>query len=347
MKISLTGPAVRYMDKGAGYGVASWYIYNTLKNLGLDVEIESKFADIEISFADPGNYVWIDPSAYRIAYSAWESTDLNPTFRANMEEANEIWATSPWVEDVFQKIFPHKKVFTYKHGINEHWKPVLRKESHKPFTFLHVGEPYSRKDGQLVVDCFTELFGHDKNYRLAMKCTYRNSTRVTHPDGWSSSPSAQYENIVEINEMISPEQMIGLYGLCDIFVYPSWGEGFGFQPLEALASGMPVIATDGWADYSKYITYPLKSTWEPSPWTDTHQGYMMKPDKEHLKELMLKSVEEYESITQKTFNNAFAIHHDYDWVEVTKPAVARLKYIYANILKERNNFNLAELKNRS
>jgi len=347
LKISLTGPAVRYMDLGAGYGVAAASIYKSLKKLGLEVEIESKYADIEISFADPGNYVWLDPSSYKIAYSAWESTDINPTFRANMEKADEIWATSPWTEKVFKNIFPNKPTLTYKHGIDPEWKPTLRKKAGDPFTFLHIGEPYSRKDGQLVVDCFTELFGHDPKYRLVLKCTFMNTTRVKSDQGWYSSPSAQYDNIVEICEMISPDQMIGLYGLCDVFVYPSWGEGFGFQPLQALASGMPVISTDGWADYAKYITYPLSSRWTPAPWTDIHQGYMMKPEKEHLKKLMLQSVEEYESVLSPTFRNAFDIHREYDWLEVTKPAVARLKQIYANILIERENFNLSDLKSRS
>ncbi len=35
-----------------------------------------------------------------------------------------------------------------------------------------------------------------------------------------------------------------LYNLASVFVYPSFYEGFGFPPLEALACGVPVIASD-------------------------------------------------------------------------------------------------------
>ena len=38
--------------------------------------------------------------------------------------------------------------------------------------------------------------------------------------------------------------MRGLYGLAQVFVFPSWFEGFGLPVLEAMACGTPVIASD-------------------------------------------------------------------------------------------------------
>lgn len=34
-----------------------------------------------------------------------------------------------------------------------------------------------------------------------------------------------------------------LYRSCDIFLFPSWEEGFGMPPLEAMACGLPIVAT--------------------------------------------------------------------------------------------------------
>lgn len=347
LKISFTGPAMRAMDRQVGYGEASYHIVKSFKELGLDVEIESSSADIEISFADPGNYTFYDPSSYKIGYSAWESTEMSQNFKRNASYCDEIWATSPWITDIFTRLFPTKKIFTYKHGISPTWKPKLRKEKNKPFTFLHIGEPFSRKDAQLAVDSFIELFGNDPRYRLVLKCTKMNTTRVRHPRGYDCSPSVAYDNIVVITGMLSEEQMLGLYEQCDVFLYPSWGEGWGLQPIQALAMGMPVISVDGWADYKKYITWPVKSDWAISPWQEKHPGYMLKPNAEDLKIQMLNAVENYELVLSQTFKNAFSIHKEYDWLEVTKPAVERLHAIYDELQEQKKYFKLEDLKKRS
>ena len=44
---------------------------------------------------------------------------------------------------------------------------------------------------------------------------------------------------------VSPEDLPCVYRGARIFVYPSLYEGFGFPPLEAMACGIPVVATKG------------------------------------------------------------------------------------------------------
>lgn len=40
------------------------------------------------------------------------------------------------------------------------------------------------------------------------------------------------------------EEIVDLYNLADVFVYPSFFEGFGMPPLEAMACGAPVVASN-------------------------------------------------------------------------------------------------------
>lgn len=43
---------------------------------------------------------------------------------------------------------------------------------------------------------------------------------------------------------VTDEELVYLYNLCKLFVFPSWHEGFGLPALEAMACGAPVIASN-------------------------------------------------------------------------------------------------------
>jgi glycosyltransferase involved in cell wall biosynthesis len=43
---------------------------------------------------------------------------------------------------------------------------------------------------------------------------------------------------------ISDEELVQLYNLCQLYIFPSWHEGFGLPALEAMACGAPVIAAN-------------------------------------------------------------------------------------------------------
>lgn len=67
--------------------------------------------------------------------------------------------------------------------------------------------------------------------------------------GWKSKKFYQYLEISEFKKRIHVLSDIptadqnSLYNLASIFIYPSFYEGFGFPPLEAMAAGIPVIAS--------------------------------------------------------------------------------------------------------
>jgi len=56
--------------------------------------------------------------------------------------------------------------------------------------------------------------------------------------------NSPYKNDIIVTGFIDEEDRPYLYGLAKIFVYPSFFEGFGFPPLEAMACGIPTAVSN-------------------------------------------------------------------------------------------------------
>lgn len=338
MRIHLTG-AFEYMDSRVGFGNAAVNINEQFRKAGIwtscrnpDTSRKKNYA-LEMCFDQPHRFNFSCPDAYRIGYVPWESTELFPSWHERMQSCNEIWTPNKFGKDIFSHHFPDKEIFIYQHGVGPQYRPMKRKlDNGRPFTFLFIGEPQLRKDGQLVVDTFVRLFGENPNYRLIVKATGINTTTVRDPfSKVKGSPDFFYPNILVITKMLNDNELIDLYNQADVFVYPSWGEGWGFNPLQAMAMGIPTISTHVWSDYAQYITIPIDSTLVRSPWQEVHPGMMYKPNYNQLFNAMKIVKDHYEDLSRIAFKNAFKIHDQYNWERVSEPAIKRIEKIFSTL----------------
>ena len=320
MQISFFTPSAN-LTESTGYGYAGLNIVKSLEKLGHTVPFSNPKAPVQFNFSQPDHFK-MHRNQYQIGYTPWESTVIPPEWFENWKHCDEIWTPSDWCANVFEEN-GIKNVKVYPHGIKEVWKPKRRKES-DVIKFLHIGEPAPRKAGQMVVDAFAFLFGDNPKYSLTIKAYKNNTTRIYNnyiDKNIIGLPDRVYSNIHIITKDIPESELVNLYYDHDVLVYPSYGEGFGFIPLQALATGMPTICTSGWAQYEKYLgPLKLKSELIDSPWPFPHVGKVLEPNYIHLLETMRDIVYNFNAYSGYYFAQADAIHKDYNWLQLTNKA---------------------------
>jgi alpha-1,3-rhamnosyl/mannosyltransferase len=112
-----------------------------------------------------------------------------------------------------------------RHGING---PIV----------LSVGTPEPRKN----------LLGTIEIFERVARDVPEASLMLVGGDGWgadaiSARIAASPRRIIRTGR-VDFEDLIRLYASADCFLFPSLLEGFGFPPLEAMASGTPVVCSD-------------------------------------------------------------------------------------------------------
>lgn len=310
-----------------GYSHASYQAMQALNRAGFDTRVLDPNSPVGISMGFPKDYKFFKHQL-KIGYTAWESTELKAGWKEAMLQVDDLWATSTWTAEVFKEALGIEDVHVYPHGITLDWTPKKR-EIGEVFRFLHIGEPQARKNGQLTVEAFAELFGNDPNYQLILKCTNINTTRIFHEDGSiAGGPDGRYKNIKIITQEFSHKTMIDLYHTAHAMIYPTTGEGFGFIPLQALATGMPTATTTPWAEYEKYINVPIPSILSPSDTPNIHPGNVYNVCKDEIKKSMVDLVNNYEQYSKQAYKNSFHVHMEYDWDRVTETTSERLKNIF-------------------
>lgn len=304
-----------------GYGQATYQMVRSLQRLGHTVTHEDPTAQVEMNFSQPFLWRWFSPDSYKIGMAAWESTTIPGNWKAGLRTCDELWTPSQLIAKWFaDEGYPAR---VYEHGVDGSvWSPRLRKAKiDRPIKLLHIGEPAPRKGGQLVYDTFRELYGNSQEVSLTIKGYSQSTVRGRH----GSHPFKELNNVKVNTEEMSEEELVMFVKMHDILIYPSYGEGFGLIPLQAMATGMPVVCTEAWAPYSNLLIPELKvnASLAPSPW-DFHTGDLWHPDHTDLAESMQYAVENFPAVAQRAYDLARFVTKRYDWDRLTQQAFAHI-----------------------
>jgi glycosyltransferase involved in cell wall biosynthesis len=133
----------------------------------------------------------------------------------------------------------------------------------RPFTgrqsVLFVGSIFNRRHVPELIEGFARLARHRPGIRLEIVGDNRTSPRVNLE---SIVRTSGLGDRIGLRSYVPDEELQSLYATSAAFVFLSEYEGFGLTPLEALASGLPVVLLDTavarevCGDAARYVARP-------------------------------------------------------------------------------------------
>ncbi len=137
------------------------------------------------------------------------------------------------------KIKPEKIVVTYE-AAEEEYQP-LKKQSSRDY-ILYVGNAYPHKNLNALLDALKILATDNKLSKINLTIVSPRSVFTQRLEGEVEKRSLK--NNVKIIGYQEPAKLAKVFASARAYVFPSLSEGFGIPGLNAMAAGVPTIASD-------------------------------------------------------------------------------------------------------
>jgi glycosyltransferase involved in cell wall biosynthesis len=208
-------------------------------------------ADVHVRHAWPPDFT-PPPEGRWVLVQPWEFGSLPRDWvKPIVEAVDEVWAYSRHVRETFiQSGVPAERVRVVPLGVDvERFRPDVQKyplRTAKGYRLLFVGGTIPRKGFDLLLEAYGRAFTAANDVCLVVKdmgagTFYRGQTAEDLLATFLQQPGAP--EVEYLDGDLSEEEMAGLYTACDCLVQPYRGEGFGLPSAEAMACGLPVLAT--------------------------------------------------------------------------------------------------------
>lgn len=312
-----------------GYGKSLIEIKDTLRRIEVNgnkfiVDHNSERAKVQMYYGPHPVHNAHFPHQFKIHMSQTESDRFEDHKVAAYSAADEFWTANEWgAEAAVRSGIPEEKVFVFHHGIFPDRYPAKLRGQRDKVRFLHIDSGSPRKRSDLVEDAFNTLYKNNKDIELTLKYSHSpHGGRSWHDeDVLKNGGDWVRPGTRHINETLSQDELISLMHFHDVLVYPSEGEGFGLIPLEALATGMPVISTHEWAAYAHFFPEgKLESEIKPSSieWGYSKIGNGTISDVDSVASKMDEFFDNIENISEAFMARSESVKNEFDWMNKTK-----------------------------
>lgn len=251
---------------------------------------------------------------YKIGYTMLEVSGLPTSWVEQANMMDEVWVPTEFNRETFLSSGVTRPIHVMPLGVDiNYFNPyIVNYPVCNDYKFLTVFEWGERKAPEVLIKTFNETFRADEPVVLLCKANVTDpgiDVRSILRSLNLSSAGGRIEFI--FNKYFPHHQLGALYRSADCFVLATRGEGWGMPILEAMACGLPVIATY-WSAPTAFMndsnSYPLQVRamipavakcpyYAGFEWAD--------PDADHLRYL-LRHVYEHQDEARKKGSQAAA-----------------------------------------
>ncbi len=184
---------------------------------------------------------------YNIGVWLWELETIPASWCDQLKYVDELWAPSTFIAEALRRI-TDKPVIFMPYGIEAPTEEGLSRadfglpeDAFLALIMFDSNSYASRKNPAGAIEAFLRAFGpEDAGAKLVIK--------VNHPKEEDLKAirraMGDESRYILIDETLSKRRLNRLISLCDVFVSLHRAEGFGLVMGEAMALGVPVVATD-------------------------------------------------------------------------------------------------------
>lgn len=197
----------------------------------------------------PGHARGWHKDQYAVIGTMWEASRLPEAYREHLHAFDLVVVPSEQNVELFSPHHPNVKLALL--GVDPaEWFYTPRQAPTNEFRFL-IGGTGPRKGTDLAVAAFRKVFKTWPKDSPVPKLVMKN------PKG----EDFYGDRIEMVTGYLTDADEQALYASSHCYLQPSRGEGFGLQPLQAMAQGMPTILTDahGQASFA-HLGYGMSTT---------------------------------------------------------------------------------------
>jgi glycosyltransferase involved in cell wall biosynthesis len=186
-------------------------------------------------------------------FTSFRALQLRLTVRRTVKTASCVLTPSEFSKQRILDAYklPDDKVVVLPNGVSSVFHPVAREVAQRsmrtslppgPF-ILTVGDLQPRKNHLGLIRAFEELLRVHPQLPHHLVIVGKEETWYA-PTVRAAAKKSPAADRIHFTGFVDDEELRRLYGACDLFVYPSFYEGFGLPILEAMACGRAVACSN-------------------------------------------------------------------------------------------------------